>query len=149
MHVLKDEQFLPITLDEGWSFLSDPKNLSRITPEKMNFVILSDLPDKVYPGLMILYKVHPVLGIPLTWLTEITHVQEPNYFVDEQRLGPYSLWHHEHHLKETTGGIIMQDIVHYKLPFGLIGKMVDWVMVKKQLREIFSYRRKKLEEIFM
>lgn len=114
----------------------------------MNLIPTSALPDKTYPGMMITYKVKPLLGIPLLWVTEITHVQENAFFVDEQRLGPYRIWHHQHHFKEIKGGVEMNDIVDYRLPFGPLGVLTQKLMVGKMLQEIFDYRRQKLELLF-
>ena len=102
----------------------------------------------MYAGLMIEYRVKPILGIPMNWITEITHVDDLRYFVDEQRKGPYRIWHHEHHFKETSKGIEMIDIVSYEIPFGPLGKLAHPFLVKKKLQEIFDYRYKKVEEIF-
>lgn len=111
-------------------------------------VITPNLPEKMYPGMMIQYKVSPLLGIPLTWVTEISQVREFEFFVDEQRVGPYALWHHQHHLAEINGGVLMTDIVTYKPPFGILGDLANALLIKKQLRAIFEYRRTKLEELF-
>ena len=102
----------------------------------------------MYPGQVIEYKVHPILGIPLYWMTEITHVVQHKYFVDEQRFGPYELWHHQHHFKEVPGGVEMTDHVHYKLPFWFLGDIANVLFVKKQLKGIFDYRFKKVVEMF-
>lgn len=137
------------TLEEAWNFVSNPNNLKRITPAYMGFEIrTADLPGKVYPGLMISYWVRPVLGLKMNWLTEITQVREPYYFVDEQRAGPYALWHHEHSLATTNKGVLMTDLVTYKLPFGPLGDLAHSLFVKKQLEGIFLYRESALEEIF-
>ena len=142
-------QKIPVQADILWDFISSPANLKKITPDHMGFVITSDTPvDKMYAGLIISYKVNPILGIPLNWVTEITHVEPNTYFADEQRFGPYQLWHHKHFLKETDKGTEMTDIVHYKIPFGFLGDLANAVLVKKQLAQIFDYRFKKLEEIF-
>lgn len=137
---------LPVTLTEAWGFFSNPANLALITPPKLNFVISSDVPEKVYAGAIIAYKVHPFLGIPLTWVTEITHVKECEYFVDEQRYGPYRLWHHQHLFKETDSGVEIEDIVDYILPFGPLGLFVHSLFVKRQLDSIFEYRSRVLRE---
>ncbi len=102
----------------------------------------------MYAGMIIEYTVRPVLGIPLHWVTEITHVQEPEYFVDEQRFGPYALWHHKHFIRPVEGGVEMEDVVHYKLPLGWLGKLAHMLFVKRQLRQIFDFREKKLTELF-
>ncbi|CAN5387387.1 SRPBCC family protein [soil metagenome] len=150
LHSLRTEQKLPITIEQAWDFLSSPENLKTITPAHMGFVIKSGFRkgEKMYSGMVISYTVKPIAGIPLNWVTEITHVDEPNYFVDEQRFGPYTFWHHKHFLKEIEGGVEMSDIIHYKLPMGFIGDIGNTMFVKKQLRDIFSYRFTKLESLF-
>lgn len=142
------KQKLPITIEEGWGFLSNPKNLSCITPNYMKFKITDCDFKPVYQGQIIQYTVRPLLNIPLKWVTEITHVVNENYFVDEQRFGPYSLWHHKHFLREIDGGIEMEDIIHYKIPLGFIGEFLNFLFIKNQLNEIFEYRKNKLIEIF-
>ena len=142
------KQKLPITIEEGWGFLSNPKNLSCITPNDMKFKITDCDFKPVYQGQIIQYTVRPLLNIPLKWVTEITHVVNENYFVDEQRFGPYSLWHHKHFLREIDGGIEMEDIIHYKIPLGFIGEFLNFLFIKNQLKEIFEYRKNKLIEIF-
>jgi ligand-binding SRPBCC domain-containing protein len=146
----KFEQNLPIPLAEAWDFFSSPLNLSKITPAKMNFVITSDFaPDaKMYPGMLISYKVSPVFGIRMNWVTEITHVKEFDYFVDEQRTGPYALWHHQHHFKEIKGGVQMTDILTYAIPFGVIGQLANAILVEKEVRSIFNYREKEVNKLF-
>lgn len=142
-------QKVPISLEKAWDFFSSPKNLAEITPDHLGFKITStDVRDKMYPGQIITYKVKPLLGIPLPWMTEITHVQDKEYFVDEQRFGPYALWHHKHFFKEIEGGVECIDKVDYKLPFGPLGSIAHGLFVKKQLQGIFDYRFKKLEELF-
>jgi ligand-binding SRPBCC domain-containing protein len=141
-------QNLPITLNEAWDFLSDPKNLKMITPEYMGFIIESGADRPMFPGQIIQYIVTPVLGIKTKWVTEITHVDNKHYFVDEQRFGPYALWHHKHFIKEIPGGVEMEDIIDYKVPMGWLGQLVHPIIVKPKLDEIFEYRRKKLIELF-
>lgn len=148
IYTLHTKQNLPITLDEAWDFLSDPKNLKTITPEYMGFNILRGADRAMYQGQLIQYIVTPILGIPTKWVTEITHVVDKKFFVDEQRFGPYALWHHKHFIKEIPGGVEMEDIVDYKVPFGLLGQMVQPLIVAPKLNEIFEYRRKKLVELF-
>lgn len=145
---LYKKQFIPISVEEAWEFLSNPKNLKDITPPDMGFEVTSELPPKMYAGMIITYKVRPMLGIPVSWVTEITHVNEPYYFVDEQRFGPYSFWHHSHFIKPVDGGVEMEDIVYYKLPFGFLGKLVEPFLVKPRLEQIFNYRWKVLEQRF-
>ena len=141
-------QKLPISLDEAWDFLSSPNNLKLITPESMNFKIIDWDKKKAYPGQIIQYTVSPVLGIKIKWVTEITQVIRNSYFIDEQRFGPYSFWHHKHFIKEIDNGILMDDVIHYKIPFGLIGKILNKIYVKNKLDKIFKYRENKLNEIF-
>ena len=143
----KKSQLLPITIDKAWDFLSNPKNLKKITPDYMGFNILEKEDTKMYAGQIIQYIVTPILGIPTKWVTEITHVKDKSYFVDEQRFGPYSLWHHKHFIKEVDGGIEMLDIIDYKIPFGLIGRLANPILVKPKLNEIFDYRKQKLIEL--
>jgi ligand-binding SRPBCC domain-containing protein len=149
VYSLTTVQQLPIGLDEAWDFFSNPKNLQQITPDNMGFTVISKHQgEKMYQGQIIEYTVKPLLGIPLYWMTEITHVDEKKYFIDEQRFGPYSLWHHQHHFKTTESGVEMTDIVHYKIPFWFFGDVANSLFVKKQLNEIFNYRFKKIEELF-
>ena len=145
---LKTIQKIPIGIEEAWDFFSSPENLKIITPEKLDFRIRSEANRKMYAGQIIEYTVKPLLGIPLYWMTEITHVKENQYFVDEQRFGPYSLWHHQHHFKEIDGGVEMTDLVHYKLPLFFMSGAANELLVKKQLKEIFDYRFKKVEQLF-
>ena len=124
----KKSQLLPITINEAWDFLSDPNNLKKITPDYMGFNILEKEDTKMYAGQIIQYIVTPILGIPTKWVTEITHVKDKSYFVDEQRFGPYSLWHHKHFIKEVDGGIEMLDIIDYKIPLGFIGRLANPIL---------------------
>lgn len=139
---------LPISVNEAWEFLSNPKNLKTITPDYMGFNILSGADRPMFAGQIIQYIVTPVLGIKTKWVTEITHVTDKQYFVDEQRFGPYALWHHKHFIKAIEGGVEMEDIIDYKLPFGILGQMVHPILVKPKLDEIFNHRTQKLEELF-
>lgn len=149
IYTLETEQLLPASLSEVWDFISSPQNLKVITPNYMGFDILSKNPDeKMYPGMIICYHVSPVLGLKMKWVTEITHVRENEFFVDEQRIGPYSLWHHQHHVRETPKGILMHDIVNYSPPMGFLGAIANSLMIKAKLKEIFDYRYAKLEEVF-
>ena len=146
---LQQTQMIPAPIHTVWEFISSPYNLKLITPDYMGFEVLTkDLPDKMYPGMIIAYKVKPLLNIPMTWVTEITHVRDFEFFVDEQRIGPYKLWHHQHHLKEVDGGVLMTDIVNYKPPFGLLGDLSNSIIIRKKLDEIFLYRKKKVEQLF-
>ncbi len=148
IYTLHTKQKLPISVEKAWVFLGDPKNLKTITPDYMGFEILSGADRPMYPGQIIQYIVTPVLGIKTKWVTEITHVRDQQYFVDEQRFGPYALWHHKHFIKEIDGGVEMEDIVDYKVPFGILGQLVHPILVKPKLKEIFEYREQKLIELF-
>ncbi|MDC1543375.1 SRPBCC family protein [Flavobacteriaceae bacterium] len=148
LYRLETVQNLPISQKEAWDFLSDPKNLKRITPEYMGFEILSGATDKMYAGQIIQYIVTPVMSIPTKWVTEITHVDEGKYFVDEQRFGPYALWHHKHFIKPIHKGVEMIDIIDYKIPFGILGQLVHPIIVAPKLKEIFEFRKHALNEMF-
>ena len=149
LYHLQAKQFIKSDLNTVWEFISSPLNLAKITPAYMGFEILSDAREThMYPGQIIEYYIKPVAGIRLHWVTEITHVRDKEFFVDEQRFGPYKFWHHKHVLKEVPGGIEMSDSVHYQLPFGIFGKLAHMLFVKKQLQEIFEYRRQVIEKMF-
>jgi ligand-binding SRPBCC domain-containing protein len=138
---LHRRQFLPITLEEAWPFFATPRNLEAITPDFLHFEITSDPPDEMYSGLIITYRIAAVAGIPMTWVTEIKHLEPYRRFVDEQRLGPYRFWHHEHAFRAVPGGIEMEDIVHYVMPWGWLGRLVHAVFVERRLKAIFDFRR--------
>lgn len=149
MFQYRREQILKANLEEVWSFASNPANLQKITPEYMGFEILTkDLSDKMYAGMIISYKVSPLLGIKMKWTTEITHVEEYRYFIDIQQEGPYRFWHHQHHFKENSNGVLMTDILTYKPPFGFIGSIANSLIIKNKLKHIFDFREKKINEIF-
>lgn len=147
---IKRTQHLPISLNQAWDFFSSPNNLAKITPPDMGFIITSDKKDgeKMYAGQIITYIIKPMLGIPVKWMTEITHVKEGEYFIDEQRFGPYKLWHHRHSFKQTPNGVEMHDEVNYVLPMGFLGSIAHWLFVKKRIEHIFDYRTKVLETMF-
>lgn len=145
---LETIQNLPISQKEAWNFLSDPRNLKTITPDYMGFEIVSGAASKMYAGQILQYIVTPLLNIPLNWVTEITHIKEGEYFVDEQRFGPYSLWHHKHFIKPIKNGVEMIDIVDYKVPFGILGQLVQPFLVRPKLEEIFEYRKNAIDRIF-
>jgi ligand-binding SRPBCC domain-containing protein len=149
MHQLKRKVILKHSLEEAWRFFSNPKNLKIITPDYMGFDITSELDEEMYEGMIISYKVSPLLGIKMDWMTEITHIKDKAFFVDEQRIGPYKLWHHQHHFKQVENGVEMTDIVHYAAPMGFIGKAVEPFLVRPKLKEIFDYREKKMKELDM
>ncbi|QBA63935.1 SRPBCC family protein [Muriicola soli] len=148
MYRLSAKQSFPISRQLAWDFLSNPANLSVITPPEMGFNILSGADRPMFAGQIIQYKVSPFPGFSTRWVTEITHVNKGSYFVDEQRFGPYALWHHKHFINEVPGGVEMEDIIDYKLPLGILGKMAHPLLVKKQLISIFSYREEQLSSRF-
>ena len=148
MYQLKRQQLVKTDMATCWDFFSSPGNLQKITPKYMGFDVLTEVPEKMYEGLMIEYRVRPLLGIPMNWITEITHVKEHQFFVDEQRKGPYRIWHHEHHFETVDNGVLMSDIVSYELPFGILGKIAHPILVQGKLNEIFDFRFSIVEEIF-
>ncbi|SDY08873.1 MULTISPECIES: SRPBCC family protein [Salimicrobium] len=148
IYKIERTQQLPISLSEAWSFFSSAGNLSRITPPWMKFEVTGELPEHMYPGMIATYHLQPVLGITLSWMTEITHVEENKMFVDEQRHGPFQFWHHQHHFKKVENGVEMTDIVHYALPFSKAGRIAHRLSIRKKLEEIFRYRHQKVEEMF-
>ena len=150
MKVYKKEtvQYVHASLDECWEFFSSPNNLQKITPTDMGFVITDYDGKSMYAGQIIQYKVSPLLGINLSWMTEITQVVDKSYFIDEQRFGPYSLWHHKHFFEATDKGTKMTDVVHYALPLGFLGRIMNTLIVKNKLKAIFDFREKKVNEMF-
>lgn len=148
IYTLKSKQQLPISIDVAWEFLSDPRNLKVITPQHMGFFIESGAEKAMFPGQIIQYLITPIFGIKTRWVTEITYVIDKQYFVDEQRFGPYSFWHHKHFIKEIPGGVEMEDIIDYKIPFGFLGQLMHPIIVQPKLNQIFEYRRNKLIELF-
>lgn len=149
MYSLQSVQKVPASIDAVWAFFSDANNLKAVTPPHLNLKVTNNVyGDAVYAGQVMTYTVKPLLGIPLAWMTEITHVVEGRYFVDEQRKGPYKLWHHQHHFKPIEGGVEMTDIVHYRLPLGILGSLAHGIIVKKELQKIFTYRYQKIVALF-
>ena len=148
LYQIKTNQELPISIEKAWKFFSNPNNLKDITPGEMNFNIISGADKSIFAGQIIQYKVSPIMGINLNWVTEITHVKENEYFVDEQRFGPYALWHHKHFFRKINGGILMEDVVDYKIPLGLIGQFAHFIFVKNKLKKIFKHRHDKLVKLF-
>jgi ligand-binding SRPBCC domain-containing protein len=149
IYTLVAKQELPITTSEAWEFLSNPGNLEKITPEHMGFEITSGKISKMYAGQIISYNVGILPGIKSKWVTEITHVKDGEYFVDEQRFGPYKMWHHEHIIEKSASGVVMTDKVSYKVPFGFLGRIAHGLFIKSQLHKIFKYRYNFLEKTFM
>lgn len=149
-YTLHFEQKLPIPLAEAWNFFSSPLNLAKITPAEMKFKVTSNYTadTKIYPGMLITYKVTPLLGIQMNWVTEITQVKDQKYFVDDQRVGPYAIWHHEHHFTEIKGGVKMVDNLTYAIPYGVIGRIANKILVAKEVQKIFTYREKAINDLF-
>lgn len=146
----KREQIINTSVDELWDFISTPKNLSRITPPEMEFEIInSEIPKKIYAGLIICYNVKPIFGIKTKWVTEITHLKEKSYFVDEQRVGPYAIWHHQHIISEENNGVLMQDIISYSPPMFFLGALANHLFIEKKLNQIFDYREKVINSFFV
>ena len=146
---LNREQELPISIEDAWAFFSAPKNLDKITPPELGFVIKSQLGDDgIFRGMKIQYIVRPLFGIPLKWITEISEVNAPYLFVDNQLKGPYALWEHTHHFNAIPGGVKMRDEVRYGLPLGLLGLLAHKLVVRKKLEDIFNFRKNVMEQIF-
>jgi len=148
IYTLRKTQKLPITLDKAWEFLCNPANLSKLTPSEMNMTIISGSDRPMYAGQILQYSVTPLAGIKTKWVSEITQYENKKYFVDLQLYGPYALWHHKHFIHEIEGGVEMEDIIDYKVPFGFLGQLVHPILVKPKLEQIFNYRREQLEELF-
>jgi ligand-binding SRPBCC domain-containing protein len=148
LYSLQSTQKLPISIEEAWSFFSDPKNLNTITPDSMKINTISGDDRKMFQGQIIHYKISPFPFISMEWVTEITHVEQNSFFVDEQRFGPYKFWHHKHFFTAIDGGVLMEDIVHYKVPFGILGRLLHPILVRPRLNEIFDFRTQKLITLF-
>jgi len=148
IYEINTKQKLPISKKTAWEFLSDPKNLQEIMPDDMGFEILSGADKKMFTGQILQYKVTPLPGFKTKWVTEITHVEKPDYFVDIQLYGPYALWHHKHFIHEIDGGVEVEDLVHYKLPLGALGRLMHPMVVKPKLNQIFKAREAKMIEKF-
>ena len=150
MYRLEYHQIIPVSLEKAWDFFSSPKNLNEITPPDLSFQILSPESDiqQMYEGQVILYKIQPFPLVKMNWVTEITHVKNLSFFIDEQRFGPYKFWHHQHHFMEKNGQVEMKDILHYDLNFGFLGSLANSIVVKKKIQGIFEYRKKKIDELF-
>lgn len=149
LHRLISIQKIPAGLKETWKFFSDPANLLSLTPPFLNLKMTNEVQGtEAYAGQVITYRVKPLFGWPLFWMTEIKAVEKEKFFVDEQRLGPYRIWHHEHHFQSIEGGVQMTDLVHYALPLGFVGSLAHRLMVKRKLEQIFLYRYERVTEIF-
>ncbi len=130
-----------MTIHEAWKFFSSPYNLNDITPEFFQVNITSEVPEKIYAGLMISYRMKAVLGIPMDWLSEISHCDEPKRFVYEQRIGPFKFWSHEVCLTEEQNGVVLEDIMFYAMPMGWLGQFINSVLIASKLEHIFDNRR--------
>jgi len=149
IYSIQRQTLLHATRESVWKYFSDTGNLNELTPSDMSFEVLDASPEnKMYAGMIINYRIRPVLNIPVRWTTEITHCLKGNYFVDEQRFGPYSFWHHQHSFEDHPDGILMRDIVHYALPFGIVGRFIHMIYVKRRLASIFDFREKKIKDVF-
>ena len=148
IHRLYREQIIPAPREKVWEYFCDPKNLNTITPPDMNFYILNGGDVPMYEGQLIEYRVEFVRGIRSRWLTEISHIRECEYFVDEQRMGPYRFWYHEHAFEERSSGTLMKDQVTYAVPMGFLGDILDRIWIAERLNHIFDYRRKKIIQLF-
>ncbi|MFB4162152.1 hypothetical protein ACE1TF_19965 [Geomicrobium sp. JSM 1781026] len=148
LYTLKETQVLPISKEDAWEFFSNPGQLSSITPGDMKFDVRNDIKDRMHPGMIVHYDLKPLPAFPVQWVTEITHVVEGELFVDEQRFGPFRFWHHQHHFHDHPDGVEIEDIVHYVLPFGPIGRLAHQAIVEKRLKDIFSYRKEQLAKRF-
>ena len=147
-YCLNRTQALPVSPEKAWDFFSNPSNLRRITPPWLDFEITSPVPAAIHVGLVISYRVRPVAGIRVPWVSEITRVEPPGYFVDEQQSGPFSLWRHEHFLTPIPGGVENRDAVAYRMPLGPLGILVHALVVRRKLEAIFDYRHDACREIF-
>ncbi|MGB0892354.1 MAG: SRPBCC family protein, partial [Flavobacteriaceae bacterium] len=147
IYTLTAEQTIDVSLEKAWIFFSSPENLEKITPSHMRFQITSKVDKKAYKGQIITYKVGILPGVKSNWVTEITQVKNKHFFIDEQRFGPYKMWHHEHWFEELPDGkTLMKDKISYKIPFGILGHLVQSIFIKKQLKRIFEYRFITLEK---
>lgn len=148
LYHIRTEQHLPISLEKAWDFFSSPRNLDKITPEDMKMTISNNPDEKMFAGQIITYKIKPFPFVQFNWVTEITHVVNNQYFIDEQRFGPYAFWHHRHSFEETENGVLMIDDLYYKMPFGFIGTIAHIISIKNKVKNIFSFRYKMLENYF-
>ena len=148
-YAIRAVQQLPVSVEEAWAYFSNPRNLAQITPPQLDFQMIGTQgEDPIHAGQIIQYKLRPLAGIPMYWMTEITHVQPLQYFVDEQRFGPYSFWHHQHHFVPNGSGVQMTDHVHYRIPLGFLGNWVNSLLVSRELQKLFAFRHQKVEQIF-
>lgn len=148
IYTLKRTEFLAVPIETAWDFFSNPDNLPEITPPELNLRITSEPEERIYPGMIITYTVTPIPFLASRWTTEITHVDPPHYFVDEQRFGPYRFWHHKHFFTQVGEQTQVRDLVHYALPFDPIGRLANSLLVSRKLNSIFNYRSRCLRKLF-
>ena len=145
MYILERQQRVTASMEQAWAFLQNPANLDRITPPDLQFRIVTEVPAVMFNGLIVEYRITiPLLGTH-TWVTEIKHIREGHSFVDEQRLGPYRFWYHYHEIQQVNDGVLLIDKVFYQPPFGLLGRLLHRIYIRRTLERIFSYRRERLE----
>lgn len=145
---LHKTQFVPVTVEKAWEFFSDPGNLKEITPPELGLEITSEVSGEIYDGMIITYNVNLLPYYKAQWVTEIKHVKPPCRFVDEQKIGPYKFWYHQHFFKESGNGTLVEDIIHYSVPYGHIGKLLNRLLIARNLNYIFKYRSEALSRIF-
>jgi ligand-binding SRPBCC domain-containing protein len=149
IHRITDEIEIDLSLDEAWAFFADPHNLQKLTPDDMGFKhVLEPDKDEVYPGMIMSYKIAPIAGIPLNWVTEITQVEPKTRFVDEQRQGPFGFWHHIHEFEARGNRTLCRDALYYRMPFGFLGNIAHALFAKKQIANIFAFRKEKMKTLF-
>lgn len=148
MYRLTSNQKLPISLEEAWEFLANPRQLENITDDNLSFKILDELPDEIYEGMIMRYELQPFIGIRIKWVAEISEIREGKYFIDVQRSGPFSYWKHNHQLTEIEGGVEMHDTVDYVMPFSILGQFVHWLFLRKKLENVFVLRKEEMRKIF-
>lgn len=148
IYTLHKKQKLPITVEQAWAFLCNPANLEKLTPSEMNIKIISGVDKPMYAGQILQYSVTPLAGLKTEWISEITQYKHQKYFVDVQLYGPYAFWHHKHFVHEIDGGVEIEDIIDYKIPFGFLGQLLHPIIVKPKLESIFNYRKEQMEKLF-
>jgi len=146
--ILERTQFLPVSLEQAWAFFTNPANLVKITPPDMDFRITSPMQDHIYDGQIITFTIRPLFRAAVNWTSEITHLDKPYFFVDEQRFGPYRFWHHQHRFREVEGGVEIHDLVHYLLFHDNFAGLINRLFIAPRLRRIFDYRSRILKDIF-
>lgn len=141
IHTLYYQQTLNMSQVEAWQFFSSPQHLNSITPDFFHVVPTSNVPNEIYSGLLIHYTMKAIMGLPMSWLSEISHCQSPHYFIYQQRIGPFKFWSHEVRLTEKNSMIKVEDIVFYSMPFGIVGELMHKLLIAKKLTDIFETRQ--------